>query len=148
MICVDWCLLNIHKGSISSIADFFFLLFPTGHGLPAVILVYKGFDGTLCSSTAFVFMYFLLFASGLLSASSWWPFIGRPKVNGWARMIYMTVLYWDGSEWDIKVRCFYMVQDTLKSFKSVEFKLAENRMWGFPSRCSFWRCLFTLKMNV
>ena len=62
MICVDWCLLNIHKGSISSIADFFFLLFPTGHGLPAVILVYKGFDGTLCSSTAFVFTFFLLFA--------------------------------------------------------------------------------------
>ena len=63
----DLCLLNIHKGSISSVTDFFFPLFPTGHGLPAVILVYKGFDGTLCSSTAFVFNFFLLFAYKLVS---------------------------------------------------------------------------------
>lgn len=38
--------------------DFFFPLFPTGCGLPAVILEYKGGAGTLCSATACVFICF------------------------------------------------------------------------------------------
>ena len=44
-----------------SIADFFFPLFPTGHGILAVIIVYKGGAGTLCLATACVFIYFLPF---------------------------------------------------------------------------------------
>ena len=59
MLCVDFCLLNKHTGSISSVSDFLFSLLPTGYGLPAVIIVYKGGAGTLCSATASVFIYFL-----------------------------------------------------------------------------------------
>ena len=40
-------LLNKHTGSISSLADFFFQPFPTGHGLLAVIIVFKEGVGTL-----------------------------------------------------------------------------------------------------
>ena len=40
--CNVFCFLNKHTGSISSIADFFFPLFPTGHGLLAVKLACKG----------------------------------------------------------------------------------------------------------
>ena len=62
MFCVNLCLLNKHTGSISSAAEFFFLPFPTGHGLLAVIIVYKGDPGTLCSATACVFIYLSPFA--------------------------------------------------------------------------------------
>ena len=46
-----------HSGSLSSFVDFFFPLFPTGHGLLAVIIVYKRGAGTTYSTTAWVFMH-------------------------------------------------------------------------------------------
>ena len=42
MFCIHFCLLNKHTESTSSVADFFFPPFSTGHGLLAVISVYKG----------------------------------------------------------------------------------------------------------
>ena len=61
MFCVYLCLLKKHTGSISSVADFFFPLFPTGHGLLAVIFVYKGGPGTLYSANTCVLIHFLPF---------------------------------------------------------------------------------------
>ena len=58
---VVFSLLHKHTGSISSVAaDFLFPLFPTCHGLPAVIMCING--GMPLSATACVFINFLPFA--------------------------------------------------------------------------------------
>ena len=60
------CLLYKHTRSIRSIADF---VFPTGHGLLALILVYKGGGraGSLCSATEWGLIYLLPFTYVLVS---------------------------------------------------------------------------------
>ena len=59
MDCVILCLLSKHTGSIGSVAVFFFPLCPTGHGLLAVIIVYKGTTGTLGSASIGVYDIFV-----------------------------------------------------------------------------------------
>ena len=57
---VDLCLLNNLTWIISSVADFPFPLFPTVHGLPAVILVCNRNKGSLIQP---MHAYFSIFSS-------------------------------------------------------------------------------------
>ena len=73
-----FCFLNIHTGSISSVADFFFPQFPPGHGLFAVII--SG-AGNPCPATACVFIYFLPFAYEVFCEWSLWQFSGNRQAE-------------------------------------------------------------------
>ena len=46
------CLLDKHAGSISRVANTLFRLFPSGRGLLALIIVYKGAQALHCMSNS------------------------------------------------------------------------------------------------
>ena len=70
MFCVDLCWLNKHTGGMDSVADSF-LLCPTCHGLPAVIIVFKEGAGTLCSAAEMCIYLFLLLAHNVVLERYW-----------------------------------------------------------------------------